>query len=108
MTARRLKSFRALTAFVRGYLHQDYAHVSGSPAAALEAFWRDASDRERQQLARDLEALSRQLAGADPAKVIDVLTGRFGSGWLPAGREDIDQLVETASRLRAADASRLS
>ena len=55
-----------------------------------------------------LASIRRQLAGADPAKVIDVLTGRFGSGWLPAGREDIDQLVETASRLRAADASRLS
>ena len=39
----RREAFPALRAFLRGYLHQDYAAVHGSMRAAADAFRADAS-----------------------------------------------------------------
>lgn len=87
-----------LTAFVRGYLHQDWTVEHGTVENALAAFSADADTRERQLLAQDVEAL----LGASERWPIEQLQRFFvtelGSAWVPRDGGDLRRL---AADLRA-------
>jgi hypothetical protein len=86
--------FPALRAFLRGYLHQDFAAVHGSVRAAAAAFLADASADERDQLVRELEALVETVGKQKTRSVRGFITDGLGSGWMPASREEILELLE--------------
>jgi hypothetical protein len=86
--------FPALKAFLKGYLHQDYAVVHGSVRAAAEAFRADASPDERDQLVRELESLSEIVTGHKGRALRGFMGGEMGSGWIPKSREEILELLE--------------
>jgi hypothetical protein len=90
--------FPALRAFLRGYLHQDFAAVHGSVRAAAEAFLADASADERDQLVRELEALSKIVTGHKVRALRGFIGDELGSGWIPKSREEILELLEALSR----------
>lgn len=86
--------FPALGAFLRGYLHQDYAAVHGSIRAAAEAFRADASAEERDQLVRELESLAGILAAHRVRALQEFIGGEMGSGWMPKSCEEVLELLE--------------
>ena len=86
--------FPALRAFLRGYLHQDFAAVHGSVRAAAEAFRADASPAERDQLVRELESLATIVSGQKARALRRSIAGEMGSGWMPKSREEILELLE--------------
>ena len=75
----------ALTAFARGYLHEDAAHAHGSLAGAFEAFWADAADDERASLLEEWHAFLSLTQGHSWAHVRTMLQA-LGAAWMPAGR----------------------
>jgi hypothetical protein len=86
-------AFPALRAFLRGYLHQDFGAVHGSVRAAAHAFLADASPAEREQLTKELESLARLVATL-PARPLRQFVEDLGSGWMPASRDEIKELIE--------------
>ena len=90
----RRDAFPALRAFLRGYLHQDYAAVHGSMRAAADAFRADASVDERDQLVRELESLAKILTATRARALRGFISEEMGSGWMPASREEILELLE--------------
>jgi hypothetical protein len=86
--------FPAFRAFLRGYLHQDFAAVHGSVRAAAEAFLADASADERDQLVRELESLAQIVTGHKARAVRGFIGDEMGSGWMPKSREEILELLE--------------
>ena len=88
----RRDAFPALRAFLRGYLHQDYAAVHGSMRAAADAFRADASADERDQLVRELESLAKIVTASRALR--GFIREEMGSGWMPASREEILELLE--------------
>jgi hypothetical protein len=86
--------FPALRAFLRGYLHQDFAAVHGSLREAAEAFVADASADERDQLVRELESLAAVVTGHKARALRGFITDEMGSGWMPRSREEILELLE--------------
>ncbi len=90
----RRDAFPALRAFLRGYLHEDYAAVHGSIRAAADAFRADASADDRDRLVEELESLA-EIVNTRPVRALrDFVTAEMGSGWLPASREEILELLE--------------
>ena len=90
----RREAFPALRAFLRGYLHQDYAAVHGSMRAAADAFRADASADERDQLVRELESLAEIVIATRARALRGFISKEMGSGWIPASREEILELLE--------------
>jgi hypothetical protein len=90
----RRQAFPALRAFLRGYLHQDYAAVHGSMRAAADAFRADASADERDQLVRELESLTKIVTATKAGALRGFISEEMGSGWLPASREEILELLD--------------
>ena len=86
--------FPALRAFVRGYLHQDFAAVHGSVRAAAAAFLADASADERDQLVRELESLADIVSGHKARALRRFIGDELGSGWRPTSKEEIKELIE--------------
>jgi hypothetical protein len=87
-------AFPALRAFLRGYLHQDFAAVHGSVRAAAEAFLADASADERNQLVRELESLVEVVTGPKARALRAFIGDDMGSGWMPKSRDEIMELLE--------------
>ena len=90
--------YPALRAFLRGYLHQDFAAVHGSVRAAAEAFLADASADERDQLVRELETLVETVSKQKTRSIRGFMTDGLGSGWMPTSREEIMELLEVIRR----------
>ena len=86
------EAFPALTAFVRGYLHEDFPEVHGSLGGAARAFTRDATPDERQQLSEELESLLRSTSGHTPGEIQRFITAELGSRWEPGSREALAEL----------------
>jgi hypothetical protein len=89
-----------LTAFVRGYLHEDYAAEYGSATAAAEAFARDASAAERKALARELERIAGALENRSRGEVTRFFAETLRTGWTPASQQELRTLLAT---IRARD-----
>ena len=89
----RREAFPALSAFARGYLHQDFTEVHGSIRHAAAAFRDDASAGERDRLVDELERLAEILA-SKPARLLRrFIVEELGSGWAPTSREEIVELL---------------
>ena len=86
--------FPALRAFLRGYLHQDFAAVHGSVRAAAEAFLADASAEERKRLIGELETLVETVGKQKTRSVRGLITDGLGSGWMPRSKEEILELLD--------------
>jgi hypothetical protein len=86
--------FPALRAFLKGYLHQDFAAVHGSVRGAAEAFLSDASADERDQLVGELEALAKIVTGHKARAFRGFIGGDVGSGWMPKSRDEILELLD--------------
>lgn len=87
--------FPVLSGFVAGYLHQDFLLEYRTAAEALEAFLRDASAEERQQLRKEAEHF---LAGAARHAWTDVAAAfqQLGGAWYPRTRAELASLLRTA------------
>ena len=94
IVALRREAFPALTAFVRGYLHEDFRQVHGSLRGAAAAFSQDASPEERRQLAQELESLRRAVADHPAGELRRFVTAELGSRWEPGSREELAELLE--------------
>jgi len=90
----RREAFPSLMAFLRGYLHEDFPEEHGSLRGAVEAFCRDASLDERQQLVTELEALLRALHGHPARELRHFVTTELGSRWEPGSRDELAELLE--------------
>ena len=88
----------ALTAFARGYLHEDVLAEHGTPEAAASAFARDASPDERHQLIAELERLTTALAESPPNRLKRFFTHNLRAAWTP---ETVDDLRSLIARIRA-------
>ena len=95
-TSRELRGdlFPALRAFLRGYLHQDFAAVHGSVRAAAEAFLADASAEERKQVIQELETLANTVGKQKTRSIPGFITDGMGSGWMPRSKEEIMELLD--------------
>jgi CdiI immunity protein len=87
----------ALTAFVRGYLHEDVLAEHGSALDAATAFAGDASRDERRQLIDELERVARALDGRSTTDVTRFFAHDLRSAWTPATIDDVRSLI---ARLR--------
>lgn len=94
--------FPQVTAFCRGYLHEDFQHVHGSVNAALEAFLRESGEEDRAALAIEAVRLRRVLDGVPLAALRTLYNVVFRSAWRPATRHEVMALVD---RMRAAAAT---
>jgi hypothetical protein len=88
------QAFPALTAFVRGYLHQDLPVVHQTAAAAAAAFCADASPGERSALAQELAALTALTADRPPRDLQRFLEEQLGSAWTLRSAADLDELTQ--------------
>jgi CdiI immunity protein len=92
------EAFPTLTAFLRGYLHEDFPEVHGSVRSAATAFSQDASPEERRQLAQELESLLRAVADHPARELRRFVTAELGSRWEPISREELAELLELFRR----------
>jgi hypothetical protein len=90
----------ALTAFARGYLHEDVLAEHGSALDAATAFAQDASPDERHQLLDELERVAHALAASPASRVTRFFTHDLRAAWTPATVDDLRSLI---ARIRAAD-----
>jgi hypothetical protein len=96
MTARRhmlnRDKFPMLSQFLAGYLHQDFAVEHGTPAAAKDAFLRDASATERSAFFAELEKF-RSAADALPWSIVQAAVQLLGGAWRPPSRQALNELL---------------
>jgi hypothetical protein len=88
--------FPHLRQFVGGYLHQDFVEEHGTPAAALEAFLRDADRDERAAFIAEAAAFLAEadgLAWSDVRAAFDAL----GGAWLPRSRAALSALLRAST-----------
>jgi len=87
---KRLKAseFPELQRVFTGYLHEDFIEEYGTPADALRAFTRDASDAERQRFRAEVRRFLEITAPLDLAK-LRTLLGRLGARWTPPSRDAV-------------------
>jgi uncharacterized membrane protein len=90
----RREAFPTLTAFVRGYLHEDFPEIHGSVRDAAAAFSRDASPDERRLLAQELESLLRATTDRPARELRRFVAAELGSRWEPGSRQDLVALLE--------------
>lgn len=84
----------ALTAFARGYLHEDVNIEYGSGLDAATAFVNDASAEERRQLIDDLERVVRACEGRGAkARIARFFTEELRASWTPATLADLRALI---------------
>jgi contact-dependent growth inhibition (CDI) system CdiI-like immunity protein len=88
--------FPELRRVLAAYLHEDFAEVHGTPAAALRAFHDDASVAERKRFA---EEAGRFLDGTSDLSLDEVRTllARLGSKWVPPSKEALRRLLHSYS-----------
>lgn len=91
-------NYAQLSAFVRGYLHQDYIDDSGSPAGALDKFIQHAKPEQVRALAAELNAFIDAIAAVPFAQAQEWWTRELGSAWLPADKNELLALQRRLSR----------
>jgi CdiI immunity protein len=91
----------ALTAFARGYLHEDVHAEYGSGLDAASAFVGDASPEELRQLIDELERVARAFTGRGAQRrIARFFTADLRASWTPATSADLHALI---ARLRRSD-----
>lgn len=85
--------FPHLSAFLSGYLHQDFTLDHKTPADALRSFLADANPQERDALQRDWRLF---LEAADGLQWRDLRAAfsKLGGAWLPGSRAALLALFE--------------
>ena len=99
MTRALRSAFPQLRRVFGGYLHEDVLVDTGSPEAALRAFWNDAAPEERRRFQREVERFLAKTADVD-LDDIRHLVHQLGSRWVPQSREALVALLTDAARLR--------
>ena len=85
-----------LSAFLSGYMHQDFLHDYDSPADALAGFLAECSPAERQALTtnwRTFRAATKEHPWRDARNAFSAL----GGAWLPPSRAALDALFSALS-----------
>jgi len=88
----------ALRAFVGGYLHQDFVAEHKTPAAALDAYCREAGRREILDLESDLDRFINKTSAIGFGDVRELFVRELHSGWAPPNRAALAHLLR---RVRA-------
>ena len=96
-TGLRRQAFPAFAAFVRGYLHEDFAEVHGSVSAAAAAFCADANPVERQALAQELSKLVTITADRPLSEFQRFVQRELGGAWNPDSQTELEDLVKLVS-----------
>jgi hypothetical protein len=91
-------AFPHVVAFLRGYLHEDFAQEYGSAAEARDAFLEDCTPAERRAFREECARLAENLAAMSMPEARRVLTQVLGSAWSPASREDVRALFPATPR----------
>ncbi len=89
------RDLEALSAFARGYLHEDAVAEYGSAVGAAKAYAADASEEDRRRVAAALEALASAVHGRPPAALRRFLRRQVRSAWAPDDAEDLKALADT-------------
>jgi hypothetical protein len=92
----RTSDFPALRQFFAGYLHEDFVQEYGTPAAALRAFRRDASDAERHLLRADATQLLARVE-AESLEEMRARVASLGARWSPRSRTALIALLTAAA-----------
>ncbi|HLX63938.1 MAG TPA: contact-dependent growth inhibition system immunity protein [Planctomycetota bacterium] len=92
------KDYPQLSAFVGGYLHQDYIDDSGSPAGALDKFIAQANPEQRRALTAEFGAFMNAIEAVPFAQAQEWWTRELGSAWLPADKNELLALQRRLSR----------
>jgi hypothetical protein len=93
-TRTRPPAFRTLTAFARGYLHQDYVDEYGDARGAAVAFAQDAGAKDAARLRGDLERLITLSHDWPIARVRAFITETLGAQWHLASRRDLAAMTQ--------------
>jgi len=88
------EEFPELSAFVRGYLHEDYLVEYGSAEAARDVFLADASAEERRALADECRTFLATVVGQPVSVVRRILTHDLGCAWRPNRTTDVVAVLE--------------
>gem|GEM_PF-829755 len=83
----------ALRSFVGGYLHQDFVAEHKTPAAALNAYCRDAGRREILELENDLGYFLSKTSAQKFGDVRELFVRELHSGWTPPDRAALAHLL---------------
>lgn len=83
----------ALRAFVGGYLHQDFVAEHKTPAAALNAYCREASRKEILELESDLDRFIDKTRTIGFDDVREMFVRELHSGWAPPNRTALAHLL---------------
>ena len=94
------RRFPALTEFLRGYLHEDFAAEHGTAAAAAAVFCRDASPAERALLAGEIATLVAIAAALPVRRLRRFVTGDLGSAWEPGSLDEFADMLAVIRQAR--------
>jgi len=83
----------ALRAFVGGYLHQDFVAEHKTPAAALDAYCREAGRREILELESDLDRFIKKTSAIGFGDMRELFVRELHSGWAPPNRAALAHLL---------------
>ncbi|OAI38547.1 hypothetical protein AYO38_09570 [bacterium SCGC AG-212-C10] len=86
-----------LADFLDGYLNEDFVAVYGTAEGAAAAFTQDASEDEREAVAKALASLFE----GGPRRSIEQLRAELqaiGGAWNPRTREDVRQVLDVLRR----------
>lgn len=87
-------AFPHLSAFMRGYLHEDFAQEYRTALAAAKRFLADASDEERMEVAGDAARFALLTARLSLEEIRAQIDG-LGGAWNPRTRPEIDRVFAT-------------
>jgi CdiI immunity protein len=87
------RDFAALSAFLRGYLHQDFRDDYATPDAALAAYCTEASHDEVHALGAEWEKFLAITTAIPFAETRTFFCDELGSGWHPQSREKLESLL---------------
>lgn len=85
--------FPHLSAFLSGYLHQDFTLDHKTPADALRAFMADANTQEQEALRQDWRSFL-DASGGLQWRYMRVAFSRLGGAWQPGTRSALLALFE--------------
>lgn len=87
-------AFPLVAAFLRGYLHEDWAADYESAVEAREAFLADASAEERHAFALECGAFQTLTARLTVDEMVRVLHESLGSAWQPADLAEVRRVLQ--------------
>src|SRR5689334_2025873 len=90
--SQRRLDYPALSAFLAGYLRQDFALDHATPRGAVRAFHNDAAVADRRALAREAARFLRSMRGR-PLSEIRAALAAMGAAWRPATRAAFERVM---------------